>query len=63
MNIDSDDWQVDGTIVYKLFNDRNGQRCNEFLIQISGDTEVTLKEKEDLAQTLANHLNRPVTPL
>ncbi len=63
MNIDSDDWQAMGTTVYKLYNDKRGYRCNEFIIQISGDTDVTLREKEDLAQTLIQHLNRLVTPL
>ncbi len=63
MNIDSDKWQAIGTTVYKLYNDKRGYRCNEFTIQISGDSDVTLKEKEDLAQTLVQHLNRPVTPL
>ncbi len=63
MNTDSDNWQAMGTTVYKLYNDKRGYRCNEFTIQISGDTDVTLREKEDLAQTLVQHLNRPVTPL
>lgn len=58
MNVDSNKWQSIGITVYKLFNDRTGQRCNEFTIQISGDTQVTLREKEDLAERIAILLNK-----
>ncbi len=57
MNIDSDDWQVMDSFIFKLFNDKAGQRCNEFTIQVSGDTDVTLREKEDLAQRITALLN------
>ncbi len=63
MNVDSDDWQAMGTTVYRLYNDKRGYRCNEFIIQISGDTEVSMSEKEKLAASIVTMLNRPVTPL
>jgi len=58
MNIDSDDWQVVGVTVYKLFNDERGHRCNEFTIQVSGDGEITIREREDLAEKIATLLNK-----
>lgn len=58
MNIDSDKWQSVAATVYKLFTDHRGQRCNEFTIQISGDTVVTLREKQDLAERIAILLNK-----
>lgn len=57
MNIDSDDWQVEGDLVYKLHNDKRGQRCNEFWFGISADREVNPKEKEELAEKICALLN------
>ncbi len=63
MNIDSDDWQVDGSLVYKLFTTEDGARVNQFTIQISSNIELGINETLELAQTVARHLNRSVTPL
>lgn len=57
MNIDSNDWQVIGGTVYRLFTDKSGDRCNEFTIQISSNYEVNLSENERLAEKLCDLLN------
>lgn len=58
MNVDSDKWQVEGDLVYKLHTDKKGERCNEFWFDISADRQVTQREKNDLAERIAILLNK-----
>ena len=57
MDIDSNDWQVMGDCVYRLFTDSEGDRCNKFTIQFSINREVDIREKETLAKRVAALLN------
>ncbi len=58
MNINSDDWQVVGSTVYRLFTDKSGERCNEFTIQISCNFEGNPRERDDLAVKIKHLLNK-----
>lgn len=62
MNVESDDWQVDGNLIYKLFTDKRRNRCNKFTIQISSDREITARESEILITRIADFLKKEDLP-
>lgn len=57
INLRSNRWQVAGGLVYRLFTDFVGHRCNEFTVHVSSNRERTPKETQDLTVKIAALLN------